>query len=170
MILHPSPVSGVFVVDADVFPDARGEFVRAWVADEFSAQGLDSRIVQCSVSTNVHRGTVRGMHFQVPPFDGAKTIRVTRGVIFDVAVDLRPESPTFRKWTGLELTAANRRSLYIPAGCAHGYQTLSDDTEVLYFVSAAYAPDHQFGVRWNDPAFGVVWPLEPTSMHERDRT
>jgi dTDP-4-dehydrorhamnose 3,5-epimerase len=170
VIFHPTPVSGVFAVDADVFSDARGEFVRAWVADECAAQGFDIRIVQCSVSTNVRRGTLRGMHFQAPPFDGAKTVRVTRGAIFDVAVDLRPESPTFRKWAGIELTAANRRSLYIPAGCAHGYQTLSDDTEVLYFVSAAYAPDHQSGVRWNDPAFGIAWPLEPTSLNERDRT
>jgi dTDP-4-dehydrorhamnose 3,5-epimerase len=163
-------IAGVLIVDADVFPDPRGEFVRAWVADEYRAEGLDARIVQCSLARNARRGTIRGMHFQTAPFDGAKTVRTTRGAIFDVAVDLRPDSPTFCRWVGVELTDANRRALYIPAGCAHGYQTLVDDAEMLYFVSTAYAPDHQAGVRWNDPAFGIAWPVAQTMINERDRT
>jgi dTDP-4-dehydrorhamnose 3,5-epimerase len=165
-----TPLAGVLIVDADVFPDPRGEFVRAWVADEFRSHGLDTRIAQCSVSRNARRGTIRGLHFQTAPFDGAKTVRATRGAIFDVAVDLRPDSPTFRRWVGVELTEANRRALYVPAGCAHGYQTLEDDAEMLYFVSAAYAPDHQEGVRWDDSAFGITWPTVPTMINERDRT
>ena len=163
-------IAGVFVVDADVFPDPRGEFVRAWVADDYQEQGLDGAIVQCSVSHNPRRGTLRGLHYQIAPFEGAKTVRTTRGAIFDVAVDLRPASSTFLAWVGVELTDANRRSLYVPAGCAHGYQTLVDDAEMMYFTSAPYAPAHQAGVRWDDPAFGIAWPLEPTLMHERDRT
>jgi dTDP-4-dehydrorhamnose 3,5-epimerase len=165
-----TPVAGVLIVDADIFPDPRGEFVRAWVADEFQSEGLDIRIAQCSVSRNARRGTIRGLHFQTTPFDGAKTVRATRGAIFDVAVDLRPDSPTFCRWVGVELTDANRLALYVPAGCAHGYQTLVDDAEMLYFVSAAYAPDHQGGVRWDDPAFGIAWPTVPTMINERDRT
>lgn len=162
-------VTGVYVVEADVFPDPRGEFVRAWAADDYRGRGLETTIAQCSVSHNPRRGTLRGLHYQTPPFDGAKTIRTTRGAIFDVAVDLRLDSATYRRWVGVELTDANRRSLYVPAGCAHGYQTLVDDAEMMYFTSAAYGPDHQAGVRWDDPAFGIVWPLAPTLMHDRDR-
>jgi dTDP-4-dehydrorhamnose 3,5-epimerase len=111
------------------------------------------------------------MHYQAAPFEEAKVIRVVRGSVFDVAVDLRPDSPAFGQWVGWELTADNRQMMYVPPGCAHGYQTLADDTEVFYFVSAAYSPPHQRGVRWNDPAFGIVWPLgQPTSIHERDAT
>ena len=162
-------IQGVFVVDPDVFPDPRGEFVRAWVADDYRRQGLETTIAQCSVSQNPRRGTLRGLHFQTAPFDGAKTVRTTRGAIFDVAVDLRPDSPTFLAWVGVELTDSNRRALYVPPGCAHGYQTLVDDAEMMYFTSAPYAPAHQAGVRWDDPAFGIIWPLPPTLMHERDR-
>lgn len=162
-------IAGVVVVDADVFPDPRGEFVRAWAADDYARRGLETAIVQCSVSANPRRGTLRGLHYQTPPFDGAKTVRTTRGAIFDVAVDLRPDSPTFLAWVGVELTEANRRALYVPAGCAHGYQTLVDDAEMMYFTSAAYAPAHQAGVRWDDPAFGITWPLAPTLIHDRDR-
>jgi len=162
---------GVVVVEADVFTDERGAFVRAWVAAECGAHGLVTTIEQCSLSTNRRRGTVRGMHFQTPPFDGAKTVRVTRGAVFDVAIDLRPDSPAFRRWVGVELTDGNRRSLYLPPGCAHGYQTLVDDADVLYFMSAPYAPTHQGGVRWNDPAFGVTWPIDPPSfINDRDQT
>jgi dTDP-4-dehydrorhamnose 3,5-epimerase len=170
VIFTPTPIAGVFIIEADVFPDDRGAFVRAWVAEEYRAHGLDAGVAQCSLSSNIRRGTIRGLHFQSPPFDGAKSVRITRGAIFDVAVDLRPESPTFCRWTGVELTAGNRRALYIPAGCAHGYQTLVDDAEMLYLMSAAYAPDHQRGVRWNDPAFGISWPLAPTMINDRDRT
>lgn len=161
---------GVFIVDADVFPDERGEFVRAWEIAEYQTRGLETRIVQCSLSQNRRRATIRGMHFQRPPFDGAKTVRATRGAIFDVALDLRPDSPTYCQWTGTELSSTNRRALYIPPGCAHGYQTLIDDTEMLYFVTASYAPDHQGGVRWDDPAFRIGWPLPPSLINDRDRS
>ena len=164
-------IPGVWLVDPDVFHDDRGTFVRAWMPDEFAARGLDTRIAQGSLAGTRRRGTIRGLHYQASPFDEAKVIRVVRGALFDVAVDLRPDSPTYLRWTGVELTAENRRILYVPAGCAHGYQTLEDDTEVFYFVSAPYSPPHQRGARWNDPAFGIEWPLgPPTSIHERDAT
>jgi dTDP-4-dehydrorhamnose 3,5-epimerase len=164
-------VAGVYVIDADIFPDARGQFVRAWVADEFRERGLETGISQGGVATNTRRGTIRGMHFQTAPHDGAKTVRVTRGAIFDVAVDLRPDSPTFRRWVGVELTDRDYRSLYIPAGCAHGYQTLVDDVEMFYFIGVPYAPTHQGGVRWDDPAFRIEWPLgPPTLINDRDRS
>jgi dTDP-4-dehydrorhamnose 3,5-epimerase len=169
MTFAPLEIGGVWLVDADVFPDDRGAFARAWMPDEFRARGLDTAIAQCSLTSNHRRGTLRGLHYQAAPFDEVKLIRAVRGAIFDVAVDLRPESPTYRRWTGVELSAANRRALYIPRGVAHGYQTLTDDAEILYFVSAPYAPDHQRGVRWNDPAFGIAWPLgTPTVIHPRD--
>lgn len=162
-------LSGVFIVDSDVFHDNRGAFVRAWVPEEFAAHGLDTRIAQASLALTRERGSIRGMHFQAPPFEEAKVVRVVRGAVFDVAVDLRPDSPTYLQWVGCDLSADNRRVMYVPPGCAHGYQTLADDTEVLYFVSAPYSPPHQRGVRWNDPAFGIEWPLgPPTRIHQRD--
>ncbi len=171
MTFTETSLPGVILIEADVFPDERGAFLRAWVEDECRARGLVTTIAQCSLATNHRRGTLRGMHFQSAPFDGAKTVRVTRGAVFDVAIDLRPDSPTFRHWTGTELTDRNNLSLYLPPGFAHGYQTLTDDADVLYFMSAAYAPAHQGGVRWNDPAFGVTWPIDPpTQINDRDRT
>jgi dTDP-4-dehydrorhamnose 3,5-epimerase len=162
-------IPGVLLVTPDVFEDERGLFTRAWMPDEFAARGLDTRIAQGSLALTHLRGTIRGMHYQAAPFEETKIVRVVRGAIFDVAVDMRPASPTYRQWVGFELTADDRRIMYIPAGCAHGYQTLADETEVFYFVSAAYSPPHQRGVRWNDPAFGIEWPLgAPTSIHERD--
>jgi dTDP-4-dehydrorhamnose 3,5-epimerase len=152
-----------------VFEDERGLFARAWMPDEFAAHGLETRIAQASLALTRRKGTIRGMHFQAAPFEEAKVVRAVRGGIFDVAVDLRPDSPTFKQWTGHELTSENRQVMYVPPGCAHGYQTLTDDAEVLYFVSAPYSPPHQRGVRWNDPAFGIGWPLgAPSSIHERD--
>jgi len=171
MTFQETSLPGVWIVDSDVFPDDRGTFVRAWIPDEFSARGLETGIAQCSLSSNHRRGTIRGMHYQAPPFEEVKVIRAVRGTVFDVAVDLRPGSPTFCRWVGVELSAANRRLLYIPQGFAHGYQTLSDDTELLYFVSAPYVPEHQRGVRWNDPALAIDWPLgSPSVIHERDAT
>lgn len=169
MTFTQTSIAGVVIVAPDVFEDARGQFVRAWMPDEFAAQGLDTRIAQGSLAMTRERGTIRGMHFQAAPFEEAKVIRAVRGAIFDVAVDLRPDSPTFKRWVGFELSAENRLVMYVPPGCAHGYQTLVDDTEVFYFVSAPYSPPHQRGVRWNDPAFGIKWPLgAPTTIQERD--
>jgi len=162
-------IAGVLIVTPDVFSDDRGDFVPAWLPDAFVARGLDARIAQGSLALTRRRGTIRGMHFQAAPFEETKIIRAVRGAVFDVAVDLRPGSPTFHQWVGAELTAENRLAVHIPPGCAHGYQTLADDSEVFYFVSAPYSPPHQRGVRWNDPAFGIDWPLgEPTSIHPRD--
>ena len=169
MIFTKTNIADVLVITPDVFEDERGHFVRAWMPDEFAAQGLDTRIAQGSLAMTRQRGTIRGMHFQAAPFGEAKVVRAVRGAIFDVAVDLRPDSPTFMQWTGHELSAENRQIMYVPQGCAHGYQTLVDDTEVFYFVSAPYSPPHQRGVRWNDPAFGITWPMgAPTSIHDRD--
>lgn len=164
-------IPDVWTIDCDIFEDDRGFFARAWMPDELEAHGLDTTIAQVGIAFNKHRGTLRGMHFQTTPFDGVKHVRVVRGAIFDVAIDLRRDSPTFRKWVGVELSADNRRVMYIPKGFAHGYQTLSDDAEIFYFVSAEYSPANQRGVRWNDPAFGIDWPLgAPTMIHERDAT
>ena len=169
MKFSETKIAGTWVVEPDVFADDRGSFARAWVPEEFEARGLDTGIAQCSMASNHRRGTIRGLHYQVAPLEEVKLVRVVRGAIFDVAVDLRPGSPTFRQWVGAELTSDNRHAFYLPRGFAHGYQTLSDDTEVLYFVSAAYTPALQRGVRWNDPAFGIVWPLgAPTVIHDRD--
>jgi dTDP-4-dehydrorhamnose 3,5-epimerase len=161
---------GVLLVDCDVFPDARGLLARAWAPDEFRARGLETHIAQSNLSFNHRRGTLRGMHYQAPPFQEVKQVRTIRGAVLDVVIDLRPDSPTFRQWVGVELSADNRQMLYIPRGFAHGYQTLTDAAEVMYFVSAPYSPPHQRGVRWNDPAFGIDWPQEPTAIHERDAT
>jgi dTDP-4-dehydrorhamnose 3,5-epimerase len=170
MTFTETKLQGVYIVDCDVFHDDRGLFERAWVREEFEARRLDTRIAQCNIVVNARRGTIRGLHFQVPPFGEAKTVRALRGAVFDVAVDLRHESPTAGQWVGVDLSAANRRLLYVPAGLAHGYQTLTDDTELVYFVSATYSPEHQRGVRWDDPAFGISWPDPPTTINERDRT
>ena len=162
-------LEGVFIIEPDVFEDQRGLFAVAWMPEEFAARGLDTRIAQASLALTRERGSIRGMHFQAAPFEEAKVIRVVRGAVFDVAVDLRPGSPTFRQWVGAELTADNRRIMYVPPGCAHGYQTLADDTEMFYFVSSPYSPPHQRGVRWNDPAFAIDWPLgAPSRIHDRD--
>jgi len=169
MKFHETRIPGVHVIDSDIFPDERGAFVRAWVASEFDTRGLEAGIAQASLATNPRRGTIRGLHYQAPPFEEVKLIRAIRGAVFDVALDLRPASPTFRQWFGLELSAGNYRTLYIPKGVAHGYQTLTDDAEIFYFVSAPYSPPHQRGVRWNDPAFGIGWPLgQPTAISPRD--
>ena len=162
-------VAGVYLVEADVFADERGAFTRAWLPADFEQRGLETRIAQCSMAVNHRRGTIRGMHYQVAPCEEMKFVRAIAGAIFDVAIDLRPDSATYLQWTGVELSADNRRALYVPPGIAHGYQALTDGAEVLYFVSADYSPPHQRGVRWNDPVFGITWPLgSPPVINERD--
>jgi len=169
MTFNQLSLPGVWLLDADTFEDERGSFSRLWMPDELSARGLEIAVSQCSMATNLRRGTIRGMHYQTAPFEEVKVVRTTRGAIFDVAVDLRPDSPTYKRWVGAELSAENRRALYLPRGVAHGYQTLSDDADVLYLISAPYAPNHQRGVRWNDPAFSIDWPLgAPTMINARD--
>ena len=170
MIFTPTPVAGAFVIDVERIADERGFFARTFCAREFAAHGLNPRVVQCSVSFNRTKGTLRGLHFQRPPHAEAKLVRCTRGALFDVIVDLRPDSPTFRQHFGIELSARNGKMPYVPEGCAHGFQTLEDDTEVLYQMSEFFAPEAGGGVRWNDAAFGIQWPLAVAVISERDRT
>ncbi len=164
----PTKLSGVFIVEMDLREDARGFFARSWCADEFAAQGLDTGLSQCSVSYNGQRGTLRGMHFQADPYAEVKLVRCTAGAIYDVAVDLRPDSPTFQQWVATHLTAQNRHALYIPKGCAHGFQTLVENSEILYHMSTPYQADAARGVRWNDPAFSIDWPLADPLLSPRD--
>jgi dTDP-4-dehydrorhamnose 3,5-epimerase len=169
VIFTETELPGAYVVDLERREDDRGFFARAWCQNEFADHGLSTRVVQCNISHNVRKGTVRGMHFQNPPHAEAKLVRCTRGAIYDVIVDLRPSSATHKRWIGVELTAANGRALYVPEGFAHGFQTLEDETETFYQVSEFYAPGAEGGVRWNDPAFGIEWPLaEPTVISEKD--
>jgi dTDP-4-dehydrorhamnose 3,5-epimerase len=162
-------VKGVFQVHPEPIADQRGFFARTWCPKEFESHGLNPRIAQCSASFNHRKGTLRGMHYQAAPFREAKLVRCTRGAIYDVAVDLRPDSPTFRGWVAAELTAGNRTMLYIPEGCAHGFLTLEDNCEVFYQISEFYSSEHGRGARWNDPAFGIEWPGEVRVIADRDR-
>ena len=170
MIFQPTALAGAFVIEPEWMPDERGSFARTWCTREAEAHGCNSRVVQCSTSFNKTKSTLRGMHFQAAPHEEAKLVRCTRGAIYDVIVELRPSSPTFTRWVAVQLTAENGRAIYIPEGFAHGFQTLDDDTEVLYQMSAFYVPSHSRGVRWDDPAFGIAWPPGDRIMSERDRT
>jgi dTDP-4-dehydrorhamnose 3,5-epimerase len=170
MIFTRAALPGVWLVTPELREDVRGFFARTWCEREALAIGLTERWVQCSTSYTKSRGTLRGLHFQRAPHDEVKLVRCTAGAIFDVVVDLRPESPTFKRHVAVELSADNRFALYIPRGCAHGYQTLVDGVEVLYQISEFYAPDHADGVRWNDPAFAIAWPDPSPILSERDRS
>jgi dTDP-4-dehydrorhamnose 3,5-epimerase len=163
-----TPLAGACIIDPERFEDERGFLAISWARDEFIAHGLNPEIEQCNISYNHRKGTVRGMHWQASPYAEVKLVRCTRGSIYDVIVDIRDGSPTYLQWFGVELTAENRRALYIPEGYAHGFQTLEDATELSYQVSAPYAPAATRGMRWNDPAVGIVWPLEMTVISDRD--
>lgn len=170
MIFTETPVKGAFLIDLEPREDDRGFFARTWCERECGERGMNLRIAQCNVSFNKKRATLRGLHYQTAPFEEAKLVRVTHGVIYDVVVDLRPGSTSFMRHLAVELSAGNRRALYVPEGCAHGFQTLDDDTEVSYQMSAPYSADHARGVRWNDPTFGIEWPAAERIMADRDRT
>jgi dTDP-4-dehydrorhamnose 3,5-epimerase len=170
VIFTETALAGAFVLEPERREDARGFFARTWCAQEAEAHGLDPRVVQCSISFNKRKGTLRGMHYQAAPHQEAKLVRCTAGAIYDVIIDLRPGSPTFMRHLAVVLSAENRRALYIPAEFAHGFQTLADDTEVFYQMSEFYAPAHGRGVRWNDPAFGIAWPPDDRIITERDQT
>lgn len=169
MIFKKTKISGVYLLQPERVTDERGFFARMWCQSEFTEQGIDPRIVQCNLSFNPHKGTLRGMHYQRAPHEETKIVRCTVGAIFDVALDLRRDSPTFKQWVGAPLTAENREMLVIPPGCAHGFLTLAHNTEVFYQMSAYYTPTHGAGVRWNDPAFGIHWPGDVTMITDRDR-
>lgn len=165
-----SPLIGAFVIDIEERRDARGFFARAWCAIEFKDHGLRTDIIQANISVNTKPGTIRGLHFQIEPYQECKLVRCTRGAIYDVLVDVRPDSPTRGRWFGVELTAQNHRMLYVPEGCAHGYQSLVADTEVMYHVSQVYSPECERGLRWNDPAIGIAWPIiDGIIVSEKDR-
>jgi dTDP-4-dehydrorhamnose 3,5-epimerase len=164
-----TPIAGAFVVEPEPRGDERGLFARLWCREDFAARGLDAGFVQCNDSFSARAGTLRGLHYQLGPAAEAKLARCIRGAVFDVAVDLRAGSPTFGRWAGATLGAADRRMLYAPAGCAHGYLTLEDESEVVYWTTHAYAPAAERGVRWNDPRFAIAWPIPPVVVSEKDR-
>jgi dTDP-4-dehydrorhamnose 3,5-epimerase len=170
MIFSPTKLHGSHIVEIEPYRDTRGFFARTWCRREFEEHGLRTELAQCSMSYNARRGTLRGMHWQAAPFEEAKLVRCTAGAIHDVIVDLRPRSPTYMQYVAVELTQGDRRALYVPPGVAHGFQTLTDDCEVLYQMSEFFAPEHARGVRWNDPAFGIEWPIPDPIILDRDNT
>jgi len=170
MLFTPTELQGAFLIEPEPHADFRGFFARTWCEEEAAAHAVNPRVVQCNVSFNHRKGTLRGMHYQKSPFEEAKLVRCTMGAIHDVIIDLRQDSPTFKRHVGAVLTADNRRMLYIPEGFAHGFQTLEDNTEVFYQMSQFYSPEHTAGVRWNDPTFGIQWPIPEPIMTERDRS
>lgn len=164
-----TPLPGLYVVELETLQDDRGFFARSFCVREFEALGLDSTVAQCNISFNEKSGTLRGLHFQALPHEEAKLIRCTRGAIYDVAVDVRPDSATYLKWYAIELTPDNRRMLFVPRGFAHGFQTLLDNTEVSYLMSEFYHPISARGLRWNDPALAISWPLDNVIISDKDR-
>ncbi len=162
-------LSGLYVVELDVLADERGSFARSFCVHEFQAHGLESAVAQCNISFNAKAGTLRGLHFQVAPHEESKLVRCTRGAIYDVAVDIRSQSPTYLNWYAIDLTADNRRMMFIPRGFAHGFQTVMSDTEVFYLMSEFYHPESARGLRWDDPAVGITWPLGNPIISEKDR-
>ena len=170
MLFIETKIKGAFVVELEKYSDDRGFFSRAWCQKEFKEQGINSRFVQANIGFSKNSGTIRGIHYQIAPFEEAKLVRCIRGAIFDVVLDLRPELPSFKQWFGIELSDENRKMLYVPEGCAHGYQTLVDNTEVFYQVSQVYSPESERGIRWNDPEFDIEWPIdEDLVISEKDQ-
>jgi dTDP-4-dehydrorhamnose 3,5-epimerase len=169
MQFRETKIKGLWIVELQRHEDHRGFFARTWCQKEYEAHGLNPQIAQINVGFTTKKAGLRGLHFQIPPHAETKTVRCTRGALLDVAVDIRPDSPTYKQWVGVELTAENHRTLCIPEGCAHGYQTLADDTEILYLTSAFHAPESARGYRYDDPAFGIVWPLPVSSISDADR-
>jgi len=168
MIFKETNLKGAFIIEPEIMADERGFFARTWCAREFEAHGLTPNLVQCNISFNKQKGTLRGMHYQAVPHEEAKVVRCTMGTIYDVIIDLRPNSPTYKRWVSVDMSAENRRMLYIPEGFAHGFLSMEDDTEVFYQMSEFYAPECARGVRWNDPAFNITWPLGVTVISEKD--
>jgi len=168
MIFTETPLAGAYVIELEPRDDERGFFARAFCQHEMAAHGLETTVAQANLSFNHRRGTLRGMHYQAAPHSEVKMVRCVNGAIWDAIVDLRPESPTHGQWFGVELSAANRRLFYVPKGFAHGYQSLTDGSEVLYMVTEFYAPGAEQGLRWNDPAFGIAWPIAEPILSPKD--
>ncbi|CAN5644547.1 dTDP-4-dehydrorhamnose 3,5-epimerase [soil metagenome] len=169
MNFSETKLEGAYLIEPERKEDERGFFTRTWCQREFGEQNLETQLVQCNLSFNHKAGTVRGMHYQLPPFAETKLVRCTQGAIFDVVIDLRPASATFLQWIGMELTQANRLMLYVPQGFAHGFQTLADNSEVFYQMSEFYAPEYACGLRWDDPAFDILWPQAVSVIAARDQ-
>jgi dTDP-4-dehydrorhamnose 3,5-epimerase len=170
MMFHETSLAGVFEIHVEPKQDERGFFARTWCQQEFDAQGFTSKLVQCSISINTRLGTLRGLHYQAAPHGETKVVRCTKGAIYDVILDLRPGSRTYRRWTSLLLTSEKCNSVYIPEGCAHGFLTLEDETEVFYQMSEFFNAESARGIRWNDPAFRIAWPGRVEIISDRDRT
>jgi dTDP-4-dehydrorhamnose 3,5-epimerase len=168
MVFTETKLKGAYIIELGKIEDERGFFARAWCRKEFEAKGMTGRVVQANVSFNKKKGTLRGMHYQLHPYEESKLVRCTRGSIYDVIIDLRPHSTSFKQWIGVELTAGNYKMLYVPEGFAHGFQTLEENTEVTYQVSQFYTPGAERGVRYDDPAFGINWPLDVQVISEKD--
>jgi dTDP-4-dehydrorhamnose 3,5-epimerase len=169
MIFNKTDFKGVFIIEIEKQTDERGFFARTWDKKKFEENGLNSKLVQCNISFNKKKGILRGMHYQIAPYEEAKLIRCTRGKIFDVIIDLRPESNTFKQWFGVEINDENYKMLYVPEGFAHGFQTLEDNTEVFYQMSETFMPDYARGIRYNDSIFDIKWPITPPIISEKDR-
>ena len=170
MIFRETNLKGVYLIELEKREDDRGFFARSFCREEFAAHGLNPSVAQCNVAFNHKKGTLRGLHYQVAPFEEVKLVRCTRGSLYDVCVDLRPGSPTFKRHFGAVLSSRQHNMVYIPEGFAHGLQTLEDDTEVFYQMSQVFSPESARGVRWNDPAFGIEWPAAVRTMTEKDKT
>jgi dTDP-4-dehydrorhamnose 3,5-epimerase len=170
MTFHETKLHGAFEIRMEPVRDERGFFARSWCQTEFKAHGLDPAVVQCNISLSGRKGTLRGMHYQLAPYAEAKLVRCTHGAVYDVIVDLRPESPTFKQWISIVLTAEKRNMAYVPENCAHGFLTLEDETEVSYQMSQFYSAESARGVRWDDPTFQITWPGEIAVISERDKT
>lgn len=170
MIFTETPLQGAYIIDPERLADERGFFARTWCQREFEEHGLNPRLVQCNISYSQKKGTLRGLHYQVAPHAEDKLVRCTAGAITDVIVDLRADSNTYKRWFAVDLSSDNRRMLYLPEGLAHGFLTLTEDVEVFYQMSDYYSPDCARGVRWNDPAFSIRWPIDVAKISERDRT
>lgn len=170
MILQPTPIPDAYLIELEQHSDERGSFARLWCIEELKAQGIDVTFVQANASFSEHRGTMRGLHYQRAPYREAKLIHCTRGAIFDVLVDMRPRSDAYLHWFGAELSAENRRQMFVPEGCAHGYLTLTDGAEVEYVVSSPYRPSAETGIRYDDPTLGIQWPVPVTVVSPKDRS
>jgi len=170
MIFSETKLEGAYIIDLERLKDERGFFARAWCRKEFENHGLTPRLAQANVSRSTKQGTLRGMHYQIAPYQEAKLLRCTNGAVYDVIIDLRPGSPTHMQWVGVELTAENYKMFYVPEGFAHGFVTLQNDTEVTYLVSQFYTPGSEKGIRWNDPIFGIDWPIEVQVISDKDKS
>ncbi|MCB0209510.1 MAG: dTDP-4-dehydrorhamnose 3,5-epimerase [Anaerolineae bacterium] len=168
MIFTETSLKDAYIIDIQKFEDQRGFFARGWCQNEFEAHGLVPQVVQANISYNHHKGTLRGLHYQKAPYAETKLVRCVKGALYDVIIDLRPNSPTFKQWLGVELTADNYRMLYVPEGFAHGFQTLVDHTEAYYMVSQFYTPQAEGGLRYNDPSFAIDWPLDIEVISDKD--